>query len=122
VRPPLLGELELGERVAARRNGFRCDEEDEEIALLDRGADPRVEGLARRQRRAVAKHSVAFSLERQLDARGRLFKRGWVRKKDCALHRAGSLAIDAPPPHYFLAAMCATTGALPCVVIGFVAG
>src|SRR6185436_2942022 len=101
---PLLGKRELGEGVAARRDGFRRDEEDEEVALLDRGPDPRVEGLARRQRRAVAKHRVTFSLERQLDARGRLLERGWVRKKDRARHRA---------PHYFLPAVFATAGGLP---------
>src|SRR5262249_33781112 len=88
--PPLRRKLELGERVVARRNGLRRDEEDEQIALRDRGADPRVERLARRQRRPVAKHPVAFPLERELDARGRLAQRGWIREKDRALHRAGS--------------------------------
>jgi hypothetical protein len=74
VPPLLLGELELGERVAARRDGFRRDQEDEEVALLDGGAYPRIERLARRQRGAVAKHGVAFPLERELDARGRLIQ------------------------------------------------
>src|SRR5258706_10812212 len=81
--PPLLfGECELGERVAALRDRLVADEEDEEVAVLDRGAYPRVEGLARGQRRAIAKDGVPFSFERQLDARRRFALLRGIREKD----------------------------------------
>jgi len=63
--------IAIGERVVTPQNRFTADEEDEQIAFLDRSAYSCVKRFPGRQNRTVAENGVPFPLQRQLDACGR---------------------------------------------------
>ena len=112
MRPPLLGNTQLGECVGALPNRFAADEEKEQVGTQDRVPDPVVIRCAGRQRVHIEEHLMTSRPECECEPLRETSPRVIVRKEDLhspLLPKAQCLpypAVIAEPDHE----LCAIAG------------